>query len=99
MKYEFNSSSKNCKVNKIFFKTFLLSKNLGGGGGGVQPQQLPSSGAPVIATQTKQILLKRYDFFHTLLTSLKIYRRLMRRYVVLSPYNRATYLHQTQAVM
>ena len=30
MKYEFNSSCKNCKVNKIFFKTFLLSKNLGG---------------------------------------------------------------------
>lgn len=28
MKYEFNSSSKNCKVNKIFFKTFLLSKML-----------------------------------------------------------------------
>ena len=96
MKYEFNSSSKNCKVNKIFFKTFLLSKNLGGG---LQPQQLPSSSAPVIATQTKQILLKRYVFFHTLLTSLKIYRRLMRRNIVLSPYNRATYLHQTQAVM
>ena len=38
MKYEFNSSSKKCKVNKIFFKTFLLSKNLwGGGGGGAAP--------------------------------------------------------------
>ena len=95
MKYEFNSSSKNCKVNKIFFKTFLLSKNFGG----LQPQQLPSSAAPVIATQTKQILLKRYDFFHTLLTSTKIYRRLMRRNVVLSLYNRAIYLHQTQAIM
>ena len=26
----------------------------------------------IIATQTKQILLKRYDFFYTLLTSTKI---------------------------
>ena len=29
---EFNSSFKNCKVNKISFKTFLLSKKLGDGG-------------------------------------------------------------------
>ena len=26
----------------------------------------------IVAMQTKQILLKRYDFFHTLLTSTKI---------------------------
>ena len=38
-------------------------------------------------------------FLHTLLTSKKIYRRLMRRNVVLSAYNRATYCDQTQAIM
>ena len=39
------------------------------------------------------------NFFHTLLTSKKIYGRLMRRNVVLSAYNRATYCDQTQAIM
>ena len=46
----------------------------------------------IIVMQTKQILLKRYDFY----ISTKIYKRLRRRNVVLSTYNRATYLDQTQ---
>ena len=37
--------------------------------------------------------------FHTLLTSTKILRRLMRRNIVLSAYNRAAYLDQTQEIM
>ena len=47
----------------------------------------------IMATQTKQILIKGYDFFYALLTSTKIERRLMRSNVVLSAYNRATYLN------
>ena len=38
-------------------------------------------------------------FFYTLLTSTKILRGLMRRNVVLSAYNRASYFDQTQAIM
>ena len=49
--------------------------------------------------QTKQILLKKYDLFYTLLTSTEVYKRLTRRNFVLSAYNRATYLDQTQAIM
>ena len=37
-------------------------------------------------------------FFHTLLTSTKIKRRLMRRNVVLNMYNRATYFDQMQVI-
>ena len=48
--------------------------------------------------QTKQTPLKKY-LFYTLLTSTQFYKRLMKRNVVLSAYNRATYLDQTQAIM
>ena len=52
----------------------------------------------ILATQMLILAMQTKHFFHTLLTSTKIYRTLMRRNVALKA-SRATYLDQTQAIM
>ena len=52
----------------------------------------------LIATQTKQILLKRYDFFTHVNINENLKKTDEKKYC-LSTYDRATYLDQTQAIV